>query len=91
MLAFFNYWLHEAIEISEGEEVCPDCEGKGMKNVLKDRPAQFSSRRICQKCNGDGKLDWIEMVMGKPPLSVSGSTSSMSSSYSENEKKYKDI
>jgi len=45
MLAF-NYWLNESIVTLEGEELCPKCEGKGVNNILNDRPAQFSSKRV---------------------------------------------
>ena len=34
--------------------VCDRCGGSG-----------FIEKRMCSKCHGDGKLDWIENVIGK--------------------------
>lgn len=91
MIPAFNFWKNEALDLQEGEEICEECNGEGTYNMFNDRPAQFSTKRLCPKCYGDGKFDWIEKVMGKPVQSSStssgggGSTSSMS--YSDNKKK----
>jgi hypothetical protein len=49
------------IELEPGEEICPHCEGKG------EEPGKYIEgyRMTCRKCWGEGKLDWIEMAMGK--------------------------
>ena len=50
------------LELLPGEEICPNCKGSG------EEPGNFVEgfRITCHKCWGDGKLDWIEMAMGKP-------------------------
>ena len=52
------------VELKPGEEICPQCEGTG------EEPGKFIEgfRITCHRCWGDGKLDWIEMAMGKPNL-----------------------
>jgi len=43
------------MKLKEGEIKCPECDGTGI-----DKKQLF-----CFKCYGDGKLDWIETVVGK--------------------------
>lgn len=47
------------IELEDGEVICPKCKGHS--------PDYYS--RYCNRCFGVGKLDWIEMIIGKeyPP------------------------
>lgn len=45
------------IELNEGEELCPVCEGEG-----------FFTVGWCTKCQGKGKLDWVEKIVGVKPL-----------------------
>ena len=67
------------IELLPGEELCPKCDGEG-EILPPDRDEHFGVQ-VCNKCWGDGKLDWIEMAMGKPmPQYGSSSSSSVSSS-----------
>jgi len=49
------------LPLKEGESYCTNCDGTG-RVVSGDR---------CQKCDGFGKLDWVEAVVGKkkPPSS----------------------
>jgi len=70
----------ETIELLPGEEICPKCDGVG-ETLPPDKDDHYGVR-MCDRCWGDGKLDWIEMAMGKPirPRYGSSSSSSMSSS-----------
>jgi len=54
-------------ELKTGESECKVCKGTGQIEIKKDKKYQrfFSSHISCQKCYGDGKLDWIENVVGK--------------------------
>jgi hypothetical protein len=69
------------IELYEGEELCPKCKGKGETyNLQNDWGVKW---QMCDRCWGEGKLDWIEMAMGKKqPMFGSSSSSSVSSSSS---------
>ncbi len=66
------------MKLEEGEYICSECEGRG-SIPSKLRPNILAA--MCKKCQGAGKLDWIENIVGKPPVSSAGSssTSSMSS------------
>ena len=65
-------------KLTLGEVLCKECKGEGLVRVNK-RPHAVKS--MCNKCFGAGKLDWIEVVVGKRILSSSSSTSTgMSSS-----------
>ena len=47
--------------LKEGEIQCPKCQGSGAE------PGDFHSPApTCSKCWGAGKLDWIDLIMGKP-------------------------
>lgn len=48
-------------EISEFE--CPDCHGTG-DNITKIIP-ESTIISTCRTCDGTGKLDWIEAIVGK--------------------------
>ena len=53
-----------------GEHFCPDCRGYGVPNTYEgDRQyldqCYVISMTRCRKCDGEGKLDWIEQVVGK--------------------------
>ena len=66
------------IELLIGEVICPKCKG-GAYN--EPQQGAYSS---CDRCWGSGKLDWIELAMGKErPVALSGvsASSSRSSSY----------
>ena len=54
--------------LEEGEVLCPQCMGTGRAGSLKvkEKPVSYTELDICGKCWGDGKLDWIDLVMGKP-------------------------
>jgi hypothetical protein len=53
-------------DLKEGEVICNKCEGGGSwpQLFLEEEDARFYR---CPKCYGEGKLDWIYAVTGKPP------------------------
>lgn len=51
------------IPLKEGEIVCNDCNGCGEINIFEDD--EDIHYENCSKCKGTGKLDWIEVVVGK--------------------------
>jgi len=71
-------------DLQDGEVVCSKCNGK--RQIKTDKPPwwrlNFKELEICSKCWGDGKLDWIENVIGKkkPYLGYSSGCSVSSSS-----------
>ena len=46
--------------LKEGETICPVCNGSGENNPGK----RLGMTMACRKCQGHGKLDWVEMVVG---------------------------
>ena len=46
-------------ELEEGEVLCDVCKGYG---YITD---EAWGRRVCKKCQGMAKLDWIEKIVGK--------------------------
>ena len=48
------------MKLEEWEVVCYRCNGK--TSTLLDK---YGKRITCPKCYGEGKLDWIENVIGK--------------------------
>ena len=61
----YNSFLKNYIILQEGEQFCPKCKGKGLVRIKNATSigAKFSLK--CDKCLGDGKIDWIEKVTGK--------------------------
>ena len=52
------------INLKEGEAICPECNGIGGGFSKKFEKLWLN----CGKCGGDGKLDWVEMILGKKPI-----------------------
>lgn len=53
-------------ELKEGEVICSPCKGTGVIITTEKRGNGFYQvKTFCEKCNGDGKLDWIENITGK--------------------------
>lgn len=54
--------------LEEGEILCPQCIGTGKAGTVKEKgkPIYFTELGTCDKCWGDGKLDWVDLIMGKP-------------------------
>ena len=75
-------------DLQIGEVICSQCNGK--RRIKTDKPSWWVVRfkaveSLCPKCWGDGKMDWIENVIGKKrpyyhSSCCSGSSSSLSSS-----------
>ena len=62
----YNSKLKRYVILNEGERFCPKCDGKG--EIPKKSPNFFSKSNlmlVCNKCLGDGKIDWVENVVGK--------------------------
>jgi DnaJ-class molecular chaperone len=51
--------MKESLE--SGEILCPKCNGTGAVDGNFHSPAP-----VCDRCWGAGKLDWIDLIMGKP-------------------------
>jgi len=61
--------------MNDGEMVCDKCEGRG---VTYTKPLRTSIANICSKCQGDGIVDWISNITGKPERIATASSSSWS-------------
>jgi len=51
-------------QLQEGEQLCPKCKGFSWwweETAVPDMKHQV----CCDRCKGYGKLDWIEMIVGK--------------------------
>jgi len=53
-----------SMKLEEGEVICPQCEGTGKPNNNKFENF-YLVPKVCDKCHGSGKLDWIENIVGK--------------------------
>jgi len=53
------------MELEPGEVICSKCDGETFVRYTEQRGKGFyPMKRMCDKCNGHGKLDWIENVTG---------------------------
>jgi len=54
------------IRLNKGEEWCKKCEGSG-SIIYKRGTGMFidGCSLICNRCKGDGKVDWLEKAIGK--------------------------
>lgn len=63
----YNKFLKNIITLEDGEEFCKKCNGEGM--VVSRRYHEPLIKKghllLCDKCDGDGKVDWIEKATGK--------------------------
>jgi len=61
------------MKLKPGESKCEECKGKG-KIPSEDNPNIFMGRvgsmSSCPTCQGTGKLDWIEKVIGKKKVNL---------------------
>ena len=53
------------VEMKPGEELCPECKGTGNRRKTEEKS---SLHFFCFRCNGTGKIDWVQKAMG--PQSV---------------------
>ena len=62
----YNAFLRKHISLNEGEHFCPKCDGKGKVNQKTRDFTKFNTiQLVCSECLGDGKIDWVEEVIGK--------------------------
>lgn len=63
--SIYNIHLKRVITINECERFCKKCKGRG--KVRRDTISSIPSiiTLVCDECLGDGKIDWIEEVVGK--------------------------
>jgi len=47
------------LHLEEWEMLCNECNGSG------DDPSSKTFTTICPKCQGAGKVDWLENILGK--------------------------
>ncbi len=58
-------------KLKKGEVKCDKCEGNGLAKkpkIFRDSGGTYITidmNHTCRKCKGDGKLDWIENIVGK--------------------------
>lgn len=58
----YNRFLNKIIEIEDYEIVCPFCFGCGNVLIKKEFKKRVNFLK-CVKCEGRGKLDWIDIAM----------------------------
>lgn len=69
------------LKLEEGELICDKCEGKGGHSNGDPADDLCDAGWVrCQKCQGGGKVDWIENIVGKKPEMNFGSSSTSISS-----------
>ena len=54
-------WICEKPELGKGEEYCDKCGGDCFIEI------GGGELLFCERCQGTGKLDWIEKICGKKP------------------------
>lgn len=64
----YNKALQKYVVINEGEELCPECNGKGQIPCINHETKTIKNILRCHNCQGKGKLDWIEKVVGVKPV-----------------------
>jgi hypothetical protein len=53
------------MELEPGEVICNQCNGETFTRYTEQRGKGFyPMKKTCDKCNGHGKLDWIENITG---------------------------
>lgn len=52
------------MKLKKGEVRCDKCDGEPYLFIKGEH------EDICSKCNGNGKLDWIENAIGKEPIII---------------------
>jgi DnaJ-class molecular chaperone len=50
------------MDLKPGEIICDKCKGEGTIFYPYNKQIRWCE---CRKCQGDGKVDWIENVVGK--------------------------
>lgn len=52
--------------LNEGDTICDICNGIGMTHYQKD--ANWHEYKVCKKCGGTRKVNWIENIFGKQEI-----------------------
>jgi hypothetical protein len=53
------------LKLEPGEVICDKCDGETFIRYTEERGNGFYPMKMtCPKCNGHGKLDWIENITG---------------------------
>lgn len=60
----FNWHKQKNVTLEEGEYFCRKCSGSGVV-PRSNASNKVVGNLICDKCLGEGKLDWIEKAVGK--------------------------
>lgn len=67
MNEFYNHYLSRIIKVESGDELCKKCLGKGIVRFPL-APATGNTKSYtnlrCSECNGKGKKDWVEKIVG---------------------------
>ena len=56
------------LKLNDGEIICPQCNGTGEpnNNMIKAHEIRYDLVPLhCDKCYGNGKLNWVENIVGK--------------------------
>lgn len=62
----YNSYLRNYITLNEGEKFCDKCKGKGkVQKGVRNLGKTGLMLLVCSECLGDGKIDWVEEVLGK--------------------------
>ena len=70
--------MTEQFNLEESEHICDKCGGTGRINTYSPYNSYIRARRrkvFCPMCQGTGRLDWIENIVGKKPIIFSYSFS----------------
>jgi hypothetical protein len=53
------------MNLKPGEYICDECDGSGVDAKYENYLYEYRDYYKCPKCHGEGKLDWVEKVVGK--------------------------
>ena len=61
----YNMFLRNYITLKDGERFCEKCKGRGKVPKMAKPQGTGTAMLVCNECLGDGKIDWVEEVLGK--------------------------
>jgi hypothetical protein len=53
--------------LNPSDKICDECNGTGYI-IAEKRTDGGTIAAICRVCDGDGKFDWVEIIVGKKPF-----------------------
>ncbi len=56
------------MKLKKGEVICSNCNGSGNRAKWDQIPDYYKCYLVCDKCQGVGKLDWVEAIVGKKKI-----------------------